>query len=81
MRKIVLAVCGAMLGMVAPITASAMTKTAEVVVETKTETVTWQPISKQSSAQKKVTVFTPDKAIVKKKAAKKKSKKRSKAKK
>lgn len=50
MKKIMFAVCGAMFVAVAPITASAATETAAVVVETKTETVTWKPMSDQSSA-------------------------------
>lgn len=74
MKKIMFAVCGAMFVAVAPITASAATETAAVVVETKTETVTWKPMSDQSSAQKKVPVITPDKAAVKKKVSKKSQK-------
>lgn len=73
MKKWIFALCGAALVTVAPITASATTETEEaVVVETKTETVTWKPMSDNTAAQAKVPAITPDKAATKKKVVKKK---------
>lgn len=72
MKKWVFALCGAALLTAAPITASAAKKTEEVVVETKTETVTWKPMSDNTAAQTTVPTITPDKAVTKKKEVKKK---------
>lgn len=79
MKKWVFALCGVVLVTDTPLTASAATvEDQAVVVETKTEKVTWKPISDNAAAKTDGVAITPDKpATTKKTTTKKTTKKKS----
>lgn len=73
MKKWIFALCGAALVTATPLTASAATEEEQaVVVETKTETVTWKPMSDNAAAKTDEVAITPDKPTATKKTTKKK---------
>lgn len=77
MKKWVFALCGVVLVTDTPLTASAATvEDQAVVVETKTEKVTWKPISDNAAAKTDGVAITPDKPATTKKTTTKKSSKK-----
>ncbi|WP_139992964.1 hypothetical protein [Kurthia sp. Dielmo] len=84
MKKWVFALCGVALVTATPLTASAATvEDQAVVVETKTEKVTWKPMSDNAAAKTDEVAITevaitPDKPATTKKTTKKKAAKKKK---
>ncbi len=76
-KKWVFALCGVALVTATPLTASAATvEDQAVVVETKTEKVTWKPMSDNAAAKTDGVAITPDKPATTKKTTKKAAKKK-----
>lgn len=79
MKKWVFALCGVALVTDTPLTASAATvEDQAVVVETKTEKVTWKPMSDNAAAKTDGVAITPDKPATTKKTTTKKAAKKKK---